>query len=244
MDDEQRFERADVIEAIRVGRPVTTSPPDSGAFFWAYQEAAGAGATAIVSMHLSGRMSATVEAARDAARQVPVPVHVLDSGTTGMSLGYAAIAAARAAEAGAPARLVINAAARRFESSIELIYVDTLEYLRRDGRVGAGQALLGAAFSIKPVLTIKNGEVAPMAHVPGTRRALAKIVDLAAEAAMGRAVDIAVTLFGGDEYAPELAGKLRRRIPQAQDSMLVEASAIVGAHAGPGTLGITVSPVS
>lgn len=243
-DDERRFARADVLGAIRAGRPVVTSPPDTAAFFGAYQEAASAGATAIVSTHLSGRMSATIEAARDAARLVGIPVHVLDSGTTGMSLGFAAISAARAAGAGAQAARVIAAAEHRYRASAELIYVDTFKYLRRGGRIGATEAALGSAFSIKQVLTVRDGEVTPVARVQGSRRALAKMAELAAEAARGRLVDVAVTHFGADEHVPELTENLRRRIPHTQDSVLVEASAIIGAHSGPGTLAITVSPIS
>jgi fatty acid-binding protein DegV len=81
-----------------------------------------------------------------------VPVHVLDSGTTSLSLGFAVLSAARAAGGGAAPQRVIDVAERRFRSATELIYVDTLEYLRRGGRIGAAQAMLGSAFSIKPSL--------------------------------------------------------------------------------------------
>jgi DegV family protein with EDD domain len=243
-DDEHRFERPNLIEALKAGWPVSTSPPDPGAFFWAYQEAASMGASAVVSVHLSGRMSQTVQAAREAAQQVPVPVHVLDSGTTSLSLGFAVLSAARAAGGGAAPQRVIDVAERRFRSATELIYVDTLEYLRRGGRIGAAQAMLGSAFSIKPVLTVSEGEVAPMARARGSRRALSKMVDLAVKAARGRAVDIGVTQFGADERASELAEELGRRVPHVQNSMLVEASAIIGAHVGPGALAIAVSPAA
>jgi DegV family protein with EDD domain len=243
-DDENRFDRGEVIDAMRAGQVITTSPPDPGAFFWAYQEAAASGATAIVSIHLSGRMSDTVRAAREAAQQVRVPVHVLDSRTTGMSLGFAVVAAARAAATGAPADRVIEAAERRCATSTEFIYVDTLEHLRRGGRIGAAQATLGAAFSIKPLLTVKDGEVSPLARVPGTRRALAKMVDLAVKKSGGFRVDIAVTRFGASDHDLELGRQIERRVSGMAESMVVEASTVIGAHLGPGALGITVSPVS
>jgi DegV family protein with EDD domain len=244
LDDEHRFGRPGLIEAMKAGEPVSTSPAETAAFFWAYQAAASAGATAVVSVHLSGRMSETVEAAREAARQVPVPVHVLDSGTTSLSLGFAVLSAARAAEAGAQPERVIDVAEHRFRAAKEFIYVDTLEYLRRGGRIGAAQAMIGSAFSIKPVLTVTDGEVAPIARVRGTRRALSKMVDLAARAARGRAVDIGVTQFGADDAAIKLANALGKRVPNVRDSMMVEASAIIGAHVGPGALAITVSPAA
>ncbi|MEV5715909.1 DegV family protein [Amycolatopsis mediterranei] len=242
-DDENRFDRKEVIEAMRAGQVIATAPPDPGAFFWAYQEAATAGATAIVSIHISGRMSDTVRAAREAAQQVRIPVHVLDSRTTGMSLGFAAVSAARAAAAGADADRVIEAAERRCTTSTEFIYVDTLEYLRRGGRIGAAQAMLGNAFSIKPLLTVKDGEVAPLARVPGTRRALAKMVDLAVKKSGGFRADIAVTRFGASDHELEIGRQIERRVPAMVESMVVEASTVIGAHLGPGALGITVSPV-
>ena len=242
-DDENRFDRGEVIDAMRAGQMITTAPPDPGAFFWAYQEAVASGATAIVSIHLSGRMSDTVRAAREAAQQVRIPVHVLDSRTTGMSLGFAAVSAARAAAAGADADRVIEAAERRCATSTEFIYVDTLEYLRRGGRIGAAQAVLGNAFSIKPLLTVKDGEVAPLARVPGTRRALAKMVDLAVKKSGGFRADIAVTRFGASDHELEIGRQIERRVPAMVESMVVEASTVIGAHLGPGALGITVSPV-
>ncbi|MEC3973827.1 DegV family protein [Amycolatopsis sp. H20-H5] len=243
-DDEHRFDRARLIELMRAGTPVTTSPPDSGAFFWAYQEAASSGASAIVSVHISGRMSETVQRAREAAQQVRIPVHVLDSGTTGMSLGFAAISAARVAAAGGQLGRVIDAAERRFRTSTELIYVDSLEWLRRGGRIGAAQAMLGTALSIKPLLTVRDGEVAPVARVAGTKRALAKLVELAVTTAGEGKVDVAVTRFGAEDREVEIGAALKRRLPHLADSMMVEASTIIGAHVGPGAVGITLSPAA
>ncbi|SFP29322.1 EDD domain protein, DegV family [Amycolatopsis arida] len=241
LDDENRYDRARIIDALRAGEPVSTAPPDQGAFFWTYQQAASQGADAVVSLHISGRMSATVDVARAAARQVSVPVHVLDSGTTGMSLGFAALSAARAAAAGGHTRRVIEAAERRFSGSSELLYVDTLEYLRRGGRIGAAAALLGTALSVKPLLTVRGGEVAPLARVPGTKRALAKLTDLAVERAAGRPVDVAISCATPSQREMSLVQQLRARLPALHDIMLVRASTVIGAHVGPGALSITIS---
>ncbi|WP_048876704.1 DegV family protein, partial [Saccharomonospora saliphila] len=108
VDDESRYDRDDLIGRIRSGEHVRTRPPDPGAFFWTFQDAVSAGADAIVSLHISRTMSATAEAARQAAEQVNVPVHVVDSATTSMSLGFAALSAARAAAAGGSARRVLD----------------------------------------------------------------------------------------------------------------------------------------
>lgn len=239
-DDEHRFDRNELIAAMRTGHSVTTSPPDPGAFFWTYQDAAARGASAIVSLHISGRLSETVQAAREAAQQVRIPVHIIDSGTASMSLGYAAVSAARVAGAGGQLARVLEAAERRVRAATELIYVDTLEYLRRTGRVGAAQSLVGTAFSIKPLLTVRNGEVSPLARVPGTKRAMNRLVDLAVKAAGDQRVDIAVTRFGSDET--EVVRRLRDRIPGITDVVVGDASTVIGAHVGPGALSITVSP--
>ncbi|MET7997247.1 DegV family protein [Amycolatopsis sp. NPDC005232] len=239
-DDEHRFDRNELIAAMKSGHNVTTSPPDPGAFFWTYQDAAARGASAIVSLHISGRLSETVQAAREAAQQVRIPVHIIDSGTASMSLGYAAVSAARVAGAGGQLARVLEAAERRVRAATELIYVDTLEFLRRTGRVGAAQSLVGTAFSIKPLLTVRNGEVSPLARVPGTKRAMNRLVDLAVKAAGDQCVDVAVTRFGSDET--EVVRRLRDRIPGITDVVVGDASTVIGAHVGPGALSITVSP--
>ncbi|HKS47219.1 MAG TPA: DegV family protein [Amycolatopsis sp.] len=242
-DDENRFDRGELYTALSAGRRVTTSPPDPGAFFWAYQDAVSAGANAVVSLHLSERMSATVRVARQAAEQIRIPVYTLDSGTTGMSLGFAALSAARAAGAGARVSRVVEAAERRILGSSELIYLDTLEYLRRGGRIGAAAALIGTAFSIKPLLTVTGGEVAPLARVPGARRALARLVDLTTERAKSRPVELAVSCFKQSGRELSLVEQLRERIPDEREVLIVEASTVIGAHTGPGALSITVSPL-
>jgi DegV family protein with EDD domain len=243
MDDEGRFERAEVVEALRAGRKVATSPPDPGAFFWAYQDAISAGASAVVSLHISSRMSATIQAARQAADEVRIPVYTLDSGTTGMSLGFAALSAARTAAAGAHVSRVIEAAERRFTSGSELIYVDTLEYLRRGGRIGAASALLGTALSIKPLLTVQRGEVSPLTRVPGARRALNKLADLSAQRAGSHPAEVAISCFQPSDRELTLAHQLRQRIPNLRELSVVAASTVIGAHVGPGALSITVSPI-
>ncbi|WP_142003680.1 DegV family protein [Amycolatopsis cihanbeyliensis] len=242
-DDENRFDRAELIESLRAGEPVSTAPPDQGAFFWTYQQAASQGADAIVSVHISGRMSQTVEAARAAAQQVQIPVHVVDSATTGMSLGFAVLSAARAAAAGAHTRRVIEVTEWRCSASTELIYVDTLEYLRKGGRIGAASAFVGTALSLKPLLTVYRGEVAPVTRVPGAKRALAKLTDLAVERAGPRPVDMAIACAAPSAREMAVVRQLREQVRDLREITLVQASTVIGAHVGPGALGITVAPV-
>ncbi|GLY66895.1 DegV family protein [Amycolatopsis taiwanensis] len=242
-NDENRYDRHELATALRAGRRVATFPPDPGAFFWAYQEAASAGASAVVSLHISERMSATVHAARQAAQQVRIPVHIMDSQTTGMSLGFAVLSAARAAGAGAQADRVLEAAAHRFRHSTELLYVDTLEYLRRGGRIGAAAHLIGNAFSIKPLLTVRDGEVAPLSRVAGATRALSRLIELSVARAGSRQVELAVSHFLQNGRERQVAEQLRHRLPNVRDLVIAEVSTVVGAHVGPGALSVTVSPV-
>lgn len=242
VDDESRFERGELIELLRKGRDVSTRPPDPGAFFWTFADAVSAGADAIISLHISEKMSETAAAAREAAQQIRVPVYVLDSATTGMSLGFAALSAARTAAAGGDAQRVIRAADARYTSACEFVYVDTLEYLRKGGRIGGAQALLGTALSIKPLLTVTDGEVAPLARVPGTKRALGKLTDLAVRRAGGAPVDVAIACADPTDREMAMMNQLRSRMPGLREIVLVQASTVITAHVGPGALGITVSP--
>jgi DegV family protein with EDD domain len=231
-----------LVRALEGDMDVATAPPDPAGFAWAYEQQAARGADEIVSVHISSRQSETYGIARTAAARSPVPVHVVDSGTTGMSLGYAVLAAARVAGAGGGARRVMEALTRRIEGSSELIYVDTLEYLRKGGRIGAAAALIGSALSLKPLLTMRNGQVAPLDRVLGTERAMRKLVERAVGKVDGRQVDIAIEHFGALDQARRLAERLRPRVPGAREITFTEVSSTIGVHLGPGAVGITVSP--
>lgn len=231
-----------LVRALEGDMDVSTSPPDPEGFAWAYEHQAARGADEVVSVHISGKQSETYDIARKAAARSPVPVHVIDSGTTGMSLGFAVLAAARVAGAGGGPRRVMDALTRRLEDSAELIYVDTLEYLRKGGRIGAAAAFIGSALSLKPLLTMKGGQVAPLERVLGTERALRRLVERAAKLAGGKSVDIAIEHFGALDRAEKLASRLRPRLPEAREITFTEVSSTIGVHLGPGAVGITVSP--
>ncbi|WP_347351881.1 DegV family protein [Intrasporangium sp.] len=234
----------EVAKALREHTVVTTSRPAPEVFLDTYRRLADEGATSIVSVHLSGQMSGTVESARLAAADAPVPVEVLDSGTIGMAMGYAALAGARAAAAGAGPGEVRTAIEARLGPSRILFYVHTLEHLRRGGRIGAASALLGSALAIKPILTVRDGRIVPVEKVRTAARAIARIEALVVEQvrAGGTAVDLAVHHLDAAERAEELAAHLRERVPEAREVRVLELGAVVGAHVGPSTLAIAVSP--
>ncbi len=236
---------AEVAAALRKFTPVSTSRPSPQAFLDAYEAAAASGADAIVSVHISSDMSGTVESAALAASQSPIPVEVVDSRSLGMAMGYAVLSAAAAAQQGQGARRVAAIASSRAEAATVIFYVDTLEHLRRGGRIGAASALLGSALAIKPLLALSDGHIKPIEKVRTSARALSRLEELAlraAEAASGPGVDIAVHHLDSQTRAGDLVDRLRARVPSTTSVFLVELGAVVGAHVGPGTIAVVVSP--
>jgi DegV family protein with EDD domain len=233
---------AETARALRQWHPVTTSRPSPVRFAAAYEAAARSGATGVVSVHLSAAMSGTVEAALLAAQDAAVAVEVVDSGTIGMGLGFAALSAAAAALRGASIEEVADAARRRAERSRSLFYVDTLEHLRRGGRIGAAATLLGSALMMKPLLRIADGRVEPLEKVRTVSRALSRMEDLAVEFAGERDVDVAVQHLAAQSRADALAARLRERIPRAGELHVGQVGPVIGAHAGPGMVGVVVAP--
>lgn len=242
IDDVTPFDAGLLAHALEGRSPVATSRPAPDRFADAYARAAAAGATEIVSIHLSGALSGTVDSARLAAREAPVPVEVVDSESIAMALGFAVLAAARAARAGAPAAEVAAVARRRAGLSDTFFYVDTLEYLRRGGRIGRVANLVGSALSIKPLLRLAGGEISVLEKVRTASRAIARLEDLAVEAAGDRPVEVAVQHLMAAERAEALTKGLTTRLPRLVRMWVVEIGPVLGAHAGPGMLGVTVAP--
>ncbi|WP_410788366.1 DegV family protein [Kribbella sp. C-35] len=231
-----------VAEALKTFTPVSTSRPAPQTFAETYLECAKDGVEAIVSIHLSGDMSGTFEAAMIGAKDSPIPVHVVDSRSLGMGLGFPVLAAAAAAAAGEDAITVEAAARARMKSISSYFYVDTLEYLRRGGRIGAAQALLGTALAVKPLLTISGGRIVPLEKVRTSSRAIARLADIAVQRAGDTPVQIAVHHLSNLEKAQTLADDLATRLPNAEEIVLREVGAVIGAHVGPGLLAVVVSP--
>ncbi len=235
----------EVAQALREWRPVTTSRPAPTTFVETYRELAARGATGIVSVHLSGDLSGTVDAARAAAAEVAdvIEVKVVDSRHLGMALGYAAIAAARSVAAGGSVAEAAERAQRTAYGASAWFYVDTLEYLRRGGRIGAAAAMVGSALSVKPLLHVVDGRLEPLDRVRTASRALARLEELVVEESGARSVDVAVQHLAAPDRAEQLAERLRHRLPGVRGFVVGEVGAVVGAHVGPGMLGVVVSPV-
>ncbi|RFU42507.1 DegV family protein [Actinomadura logoneensis] len=240
--DEDRAATAESARVLRERHRVTTSRPSPERFASVYRAAADAGATAVVSVHLSASMSGTVEAARLAATGSPVPVHVVDSGSIGMGLGFAVLSAASEARGGGTPAEVVAAARRRAALTRSLFYVDNLEHLRRGGRIGAAANLLGSALMVKPLLGISAGRIVPLEKVRTTSRALARLADLAVAEAADRPVDLGIQHLAAAARAETLAAALRTRIPNVVDVYVGEVGPVIGAHVGPGMMGVVVAP--
>ncbi|MGW4898090.1 DegV family protein [Kitasatospora sp. NPDC004240] len=232
----------DVAEALRGKQRVTTSRPSPETFAAAYRAAAEAGARGIVSVHISGELSGTQEAARLAAAEVPVPVEVVDSRLVGMALGYGVLAAAEAIAEGRDLAGAARAATDRAALTGGFFYVDTLEHLRRGGRIGAARALLGSALAVKPLLHLQGGRIEPLEKVRTSSRAIARLEEIAVERAGEHEVDIAVHHLAAEDRAEPLAERLRARVPGLRELYVSEVGAVIGAHVGPGLLAVVVSP--
>lgn len=234
-----------VAAALKEWTPVSTSRPTPSAFLEVYEQAARDGATAVISIHLSGDISGTVESAELAARDASIRVITIDSRQVGVAIGFAALAAADVLDAGGTADEAADAARARAAASSSLFYVDTLEYLRRGGRIGAAAALFGGALAVKPLLQIAEGKVATLEKVRTAARALGRLEELAVQAAGDEQVDICVAHLASPERAGQLAGRLSERLAANlgdRDVWCGELGAVLGAHVGPGMLAVCVAP--
>ncbi|MHA6759891.1 DegV family protein [Streptacidiphilus sp. PAMC 29251] len=232
----------DVAAALRARVHVTTSRPSPEAFATAYRAAAERGATGIVSLHLSAELSGTYEAAVLAAEDAPVPVRVVDTRMVAMALGYPVLTAAEVAQAGGSLDEVAAAAEKRAAATTGFFYVDTLEYLRRGGRIGAAAAMLGSALAVKPLLHLADGRIQPLEKVRTSSKAIARLEEIAIAQAGTAEVDLAVHHLASEAAARALAERLRERVPGLRELYVGEVGAVIGAHVGPGLLGVVVSP--
>jgi DegV family protein with EDD domain len=241
-DESEDAQALRVAEALTSWQPVTTSRPSPARFLEAYVRAIGGGAERIVVATLSAAMSATFESAVLAAKECEVPVTVVDSRTIAMGLGFAVMSGAQAARDGATAEAVAALIEDRALASSTFFYVDTLEYLRRGGRIGTAAALVGSALSVKPLLHVVDGRVETLEKVRTTSKALARLEDVAVTSAGEVEVDLAVHHLANPTRAEELAARLGARIPFVHDVVVSEVGAVVGAHVGPGMLAVVVAP--
>ncbi len=234
-----------VAKALADYVPVSTSRPNPATMAEIYEQIARDGADEILSIHLSGDMSGTFESAQLAAGQVEIPVTALDSRQVGVATGYAVLSAADVLDAGGSTAEAADAARARAAAATSLFYVDTLEYLRRGGRIGAAAAILGGALAVKPLLGIEDGTVTNLERVRTGARALSRLEDLAVEAAGDASVDVCVAHLANPDRAEQLAARLTERLAaqlEGREIWCGELGAVLGAHVGPGMVAVCVAP--
>jgi DegV family protein with EDD domain len=235
-----------VAAALKEWKPVSTSRPGPAALLEVYEKAATSGATEIVSVHLSGEMSGTFESAQLAARDASIRVIPVDTRQVGVATGYAALSAADVVDAGGTADDAAHAARARAASASSQFYADTLEYLRRGGRIGAAAALLGGALAVKPLLKIEDGTVASLERVRTSTRALGRLEELAVQAAGEAQVEVCVAHLANPDRAGQLADRLAQRLEvnlSGRKVWCAELGAVLGAHVGPGMIATCVAPL-
>lgn len=238
---------AQIVEALRAGATVRTAHPGPEAFSRTYARVAARGAREIVSVHLSGELSGTVTSAQLAAQTSGVPVHVIDSRTVGMALGLSAVAAARVAggdDATAhDGAAVARAAERRAATTAVRFAVETLDYLRAGGRIGALSATLGTVLGLRPVLAVKDGRIDVIEKVRTSARSRERVIELTlADVARRDRYELAVHHLGDARAAMAVAERLTAACGRGLRAVHVaEISAVVGAHVGPGLLAVVVA---
>lgn len=229
--------------ALACGTPVKTSRPSPGQFEQAYLAAQRRGFDAVVSVHISGELSGTADAARLAAGRVGIPVEVLDSWTVGMAQGMGVQSAVAAAAKGAGAADVRSFAEEQLARTKVYFYVPSLEQLRHGGRIGAAASLWGTMFSIKPILAVEDGKIVPLEKVRSAAKAVARLEEIVAADLAARPVGqarIAVHHFGNQAEAERLADRLAAVLPDCPAAQTSALPAVLAAHAGLGVLAVIV----
>ena len=217
----------------------TTSQPSPGRFVETYSQLL-ADHREIVSIHISEKLSGTYASAQQAAQMTdPKRVRVIDSQVVSMSLGLLTLAAAALVDDGSDGA-AIESRINAMRGSVETYFsVATLEFLRRGGRIGRAGALVGSVLQVKPVLCIRDGLVTPLERVRTFERALSTIVDLTRSLDRGDGICVIVGHADAEADAERVARELE---PIAETLMIQPLGPVVGAHAGPGVVGVGCYP--
>lgn len=231
----------DVAQAVKDGKKVTTSRPTPDAFVQVFQSLASEGYEQIVVVTLSSKLSGTFDSAVIASRTSLIPVTVLDSRSVGLGLGFSVINAARMSQTGASITQILEVVESSIASAKVLFYVNSLEYLKRGGRISPTSALLGTALSVKPIMTIVDGEVVLKEKVRTQAKALADLVNLAVQCARTcKPALIGLQYFGDHSLVDQCALMITEQLPGIE-LLITEVSPVIGVHAGPGLVGICVA---
>jgi DegV family protein with EDD domain len=213
----------------------TTAAPSIGDFLTPYQELFSTGCEHILSIHPASQLTSIVNVARQAAHEFPEKVTCIDSGSLSLGLGFQVLAAAEEAELGLQSALeAVESARKRLQVCAAL---DTMEYLKRSGRVPGVVATLGGMLSIKPMVELLNGEVKPIGAVRTTSQADDRILKLLLE--RGELQRLAILHTNAEPRAKKLLNEMmsRSRMSVPRDILFVNVTAVIGTHLGPNGLG-------
>lgn len=217
-------------------RPATTASPSPEAFASAYRAAIDSGADQVLSIHVSGRLSAIAAIAHGAAQAFQGRVHVVDTGQASLGTGFQVLAAAKAASAGRPLAEVL-AAVEGVRRRIRLIaMIDDLEYLRRSGRVDWLRSGLGALLHIRVLIELADGVVSRLGQVRSRHRAVDWLAKRAAD--WGDLEDLGVLHSSALQDARALAARLAGRVAGPGQPLVVDVTTVIGTHVGPRSLGL------
>jgi len=194
----------------------------------------------ILAILISSKLSGTVDSATQAKAMFPdAPIEIVDSYSTSMAMGYQVLLAARASEGGASLEECKEIAVKTCDMTGIVLTVDTLEFLHRGGRIGGGKRFLGTALNIKPILEVEDGKIEAVEQVRTRGKALNRLVELAEKRINGRApVHIACLHANALDEAQALLDQVTQRV-KVVEKTVTDVSPVIGAHVGPGTLGIT-----
>ena len=214
----------------------TTSQPTPGDFLAAYEELAGY--ERVLSLHIAGNLSGTLASAGTAAAETGGRVRVIDTKTASVAISMLALAIQRRLERGTSDEEV-DTLVERYDREHRLLFtVDTLEYLAKGGRIGKAAAMAGQLLNIKPILTIREGEVLPLKRVRGNSKAFAAFVEeFRAGSRDTPELRVGIAHADAPERAEALAQMARRERPSSQVELVTILGPVVGTHAGPGTVG-------
>ena len=233
IDSDRFFERLERESVLP-----TTSQPSAGAFREVYRRLVDEGATEILSIHVSEKLSGTLDSARQGAQGLEdVRVEFVDSGLTTLALGIGVVTAAEALAGGASVEEARDAAADQFARTHTFFLVDTLEYLRRGGRIGRASEMLGSLLRVRPLLSLTDGEVIPIGRVRTKQRAIEELLKCAA--ALKPIERMMIAHATTPDELTRIAERLREIAP---DAPLVTGhiGPVIGVHAGPGLLAFAV----
>ena len=213
-----------------------TAAPSVGAFESTFRTLQEGGADGIVCINLSSTLSATMQSAQIAAKSLDgvCPVAVIDSKSASLGIGMLCLEAARVAREGGDVDAVVEAVEAARARSRVLFTVDTLEYLRKGGRIGGAQAMLGSMLSIKPVITMNDGAVEPAGKVRTRSKALRFVADQVKE----RPVESLCVVHALAADVDEFVAMLEPIVPNTE-ILVGEIGPVIGVHTGPGTMGVT-----